>query len=236
LPPASAEEFLEALLGDDPSLAPLKQLLIARTEGNPFFLEESVRTLVEALEALAPERVGEPVERLAHHALRGEVWDKAVPYCQQAGVRAFDRAAFREAGAAFEQALQALAHLPEPGDTQGLAIDLRLGLGRSLYILGEFGRLLALLGEAEALARALNDRARLGRVLAEMARALRTTGDHDGAIAAGRQALETRSRARRQRLADASIPAPGAGIPDHRRLRLGGRAATMECGGCGPGA
>ena len=39
--------FLQALLGDDPSLAPLKQLLIARTEGNPFFLEESVRTLVE---------------------------------------------------------------------------------------------------------------------------------------------------------------------------------------------
>src|SRR6266536_1631084 len=47
LPPASAEEFLHALLGDDPSLAPLKRLLIARTEGNPFFLEESVRTLVE---------------------------------------------------------------------------------------------------------------------------------------------------------------------------------------------
>ena len=47
LPPASAEEFLQALLGDDPSLGPLKPLLIARTGGNPFFLEESVRTLVE---------------------------------------------------------------------------------------------------------------------------------------------------------------------------------------------
>jgi len=47
LPPASAEALLQALLGDDPSLAPLTQLLIARTEGNPFFLEESVRTLVE---------------------------------------------------------------------------------------------------------------------------------------------------------------------------------------------
>src|SRR4029077_10175944 len=47
LPPVSADEFLQALLGDDPSLAPLKHLLIARTEGNPFFLEESVRTLVE---------------------------------------------------------------------------------------------------------------------------------------------------------------------------------------------
>jgi predicted ATPase len=47
LPPASADAFLHALLGNDPSLAPLKPQLIARTEGNPFFLEESVRTLVE---------------------------------------------------------------------------------------------------------------------------------------------------------------------------------------------
>src|SRR5262245_8302489 len=45
--PASADELLQALLGDDPDLAPLKHLLITRTEGNPFFLEESVRTLVE---------------------------------------------------------------------------------------------------------------------------------------------------------------------------------------------
>ena len=47
LPPASADAFLQVLLGDDLSLAPLKQLLIARTAGNPFFLEESVRTLLE---------------------------------------------------------------------------------------------------------------------------------------------------------------------------------------------
>jgi class 3 adenylate cyclase/tetratricopeptide (TPR) repeat protein len=314
LPPASADEFLHALLGDDPSLALLKQLLIARTEGNPFFLEESMRTLVEtgvlvgepgayrltqalptiqvpatvqavlaaridrlppeekqllqtaavigtevplpllqaiaelpeaalhrglahlqaaeflyetrlfpepeytfkhalthevaygslllerrrglhahivgALEALAPERVAEQVERLAHHALRGEVWDKAVTYCQQAGARAWDRAAFREAVVAFEQALQALAHLPESGDIRGLAIDLRLALGRSLQPLGEYGRHLALLGEAEALARALDDRARLGGVLAQMTNVCRQTGDPDGAIAAGQQALE----------------------------------------------
>jgi class 3 adenylate cyclase len=47
LPPASAGAFLAALLGDDASLAPLTLLLSARTEGNPFFLEESVRTLIE---------------------------------------------------------------------------------------------------------------------------------------------------------------------------------------------
>jgi tetratricopeptide (TPR) repeat protein len=146
--------------------------------------------LVEALEALALDQAAEQVERLAHHALRGEVWDKAAPYCQQAGARARDRAAFREAVASFEQALQALAHLPEDGDTRGLAIELRLALGIALNALGEHRRYLALLGEAEALARALDDRARLGRVLAEMARALRVTGDHDGAMAAGEQALD----------------------------------------------
>jgi predicted ATPase len=47
LPPTSADAFLHVLLGDDPSLASLAPLLITRTQGNPFFLEESARTLVE---------------------------------------------------------------------------------------------------------------------------------------------------------------------------------------------
>src|SRR5213593_799685 len=47
LPEASADSLLQALLGNAPDLVPLTHLLIARTEGNPFFLEESVRTLVE---------------------------------------------------------------------------------------------------------------------------------------------------------------------------------------------
>jgi tetratricopeptide (TPR) repeat protein len=44
----SAAALLDALVGVSRSLEPLKRLLIERTEGNPFFLEESVRTLVEA--------------------------------------------------------------------------------------------------------------------------------------------------------------------------------------------
>jgi class 3 adenylate cyclase/tetratricopeptide (TPR) repeat protein len=48
LPPTSAEELLQHLLGRNADLAPLKELLIRRTEGNPFFVEESVRSLVEA--------------------------------------------------------------------------------------------------------------------------------------------------------------------------------------------
>jgi class 3 adenylate cyclase len=238
LPPVSADELLQALLGDDASLQPLTQLLIARTEGNPFFLEESVRALVEAgglvgepgayrlaqalptiqvpatvqavlaaridrlppeekrllqtaavigtevplpllqaiaelpedavqrglahlqaaeflyetrlfpehaytfkhalthdvayggllqerrrvlhariveaLEALAGERVTEQVERLAQHALRGEVWDKALAYFRQAGDKAMAQSAYREAVGYFEQALGALTHLSVP--------------------------------------------------------------------------------------------------------------------------
>jgi predicted ATPase len=55
LPPESADALLEALLGADPALAPLKRAVIERTEGNPFFLEETVRSLVET-RVLAGER------------------------------------------------------------------------------------------------------------------------------------------------------------------------------------
>ena len=55
LPPESADELLGGLLGSAPELEPLRRLLIERTGGNPFFLEESVRTLVET-KALAGER------------------------------------------------------------------------------------------------------------------------------------------------------------------------------------
>ena len=47
LPPESAEALLEPLLGAAPGLKDLKRLLIERTQGNPLFMEESVRTLVE---------------------------------------------------------------------------------------------------------------------------------------------------------------------------------------------
>jgi class 3 adenylate cyclase/tetratricopeptide (TPR) repeat protein len=48
LPPDTAEGMLETLMGGDAGLAPLKRLLIDRTQGNPFFLEETVRSLSES--------------------------------------------------------------------------------------------------------------------------------------------------------------------------------------------
>ena len=55
LPPESAEDLLDALIGTDASTGPLKRQLIERTQGSPLFLEESVRTLVET-RALVGER------------------------------------------------------------------------------------------------------------------------------------------------------------------------------------
>jgi class 3 adenylate cyclase/tetratricopeptide (TPR) repeat protein len=313
LPPASAEDFLQALLGDDPGLAPLKQLLIARTQGNPFFLEESVRTLVETgvlvgtpgayglalalptihvpatvqavlaaridrlppeekrllqtaavigtevpcalfqaiaelpeadlhrglahlqaaellyeaslfpeliytfkhalthevaynslllerrrvlharivelLEQLAPERLVEQVELLAYHALRGEVWDKALAYFRQAGEKAMARSAHREAGGYFEQALSALSHLPETRATHEQAIDLHLALCSALSASGNLGRILACLREAETLAVALDDPRRLAQASRFLSRHFCLTGAYDQAIAAAQRAI-----------------------------------------------
>lgn len=61
----SAGGLLDALLGNDPTLLPVKQLLVKG--GNPFVLEESVRTLVEtkALEGLPGRyRLTRPVEAI----------------------------------------------------------------------------------------------------------------------------------------------------------------------------
>jgi tetratricopeptide (TPR) repeat protein len=313
LPPESADAFLDALLGADASLASLKKLLIERTEGNPFFLEESVHTLVETqvlagapgayrrvqelptiqvpptvqavlaaridrlpldeklllqtasvigtevpftlLQAIAeipaealyrglthlqaaeflyetslfPERVytfkhalthevaygtllqerrrllharivealeqrhadhlAEQVEHLALHAFRGAVWDKAVTYGRQAGIRAYNRAAFHAAATCYAQALEALGHLPDTPDTRGLAIALRLDLGGELSRVGEYGKSLTLLREAEALARARDDQARLAWVLARVTLLLRWRAEFADAIAAGQEAL-----------------------------------------------
>ena len=43
----SAESLLDALIGGDDHLADLKRLVIQRTEGNPFFMEETVQAMFE---------------------------------------------------------------------------------------------------------------------------------------------------------------------------------------------
>jgi tetratricopeptide (TPR) repeat protein len=316
LPAESASELLDALLGEDPGLAPLKELLVKR--GNPFFLEETIRTLVEtqalagergryrltqpvqaiqvpatvqvvlaaridrlapadkrllqtasvvgkdvpfallraiaelpdealqrgldrlqaaeflyetalfpdaeysfkhalthevtyggllqerrrdlharimdAIETLHPERLGEQIERLAHHALRGEVREKAVPYLRQAGLKAAARSALQEARGWFEQALAVLAALPESPSTLEQGFEIRLDLRPMLNQLGEVRRALEHLREAEALAARLNDDRRRGRVCAVLTNTHSLLGELDQALAAGTRALEIAGR------------------------------------------
>jgi len=71
--------------------------------------------IVTTMETLWADRIASQVEPLAHHASRGAVWDKAVTYQRQAGVKALERSASREATAFFEQALEALEHLRSVG-------------------------------------------------------------------------------------------------------------------------
>ena len=313
LPPESAHALLRTLLGEDPSLERLTALLVERTEGNPFFLEEIVQTLVEtdalvgdrgahqlarpidtvqlpetvqavltaridrlppearrlleaasvigkdapfallqaitelhedalrrglvtlqaaellyetrlmpdleytfkhtltrdvaydgvlsdrrralhgqivdAIERLYPGRLAEQVERLAGHALRGELWPKAVGYLRQAGAKALARSAYREAATRFEQALGALAHVPERRATIEQAIDVRLELRNALWALAAHRQVFDILHEAETLARGLDDRRRLGWVSAHLTSYFLRHGQHDRAVESGRQAL-----------------------------------------------
>jgi len=145
--------------------------------------------IVEALEVLYPDRLAEQVDRLAHHAIRGEAWDKAIVYNRQAGTRAATRSAYREAVACFEQALSAVAQLPERRETLEQAIDLRFDLRNALLPLAEYARILDHLRAAEALAERLSDPQRLGWIACYLCSSFSFTGEHDRAIAAGQRAL-----------------------------------------------
>ena len=69
--------------------------------------------IVEAIEHLYADRLTEQAERLAHHAVKGELRDKALHYLRQAGMKASARSALQDARVWFEQALGVLEALPE---------------------------------------------------------------------------------------------------------------------------
>ena len=144
---------------------------------------------IAAIEGLYPERLAEHVERLAHHALRGEAWDKAVAYLRQAGGKAMERSAYREAAAGFEQALDALRHVPESRERTEHAIDLHLDAGSTLVTTGEWAKSTDHVREAEVLAEALGDEHRRGRTLSELATRAWMAGDSDRAIELNQRVL-----------------------------------------------
>jgi tetratricopeptide (TPR) repeat protein len=147
------------------------------------------RTVGEAIEELYQDRLAEHYAELVHHFLQGEVWEKAYNYCRQAGEKALAQSAYREAAGHFEQALNALQHLPETHDTRQQAIDLRLALCAALRPLGNFEPILPYLREAESLAAALNDSRRLGWVSLLLSRQFFLMATYDQAIATAQRVL-----------------------------------------------
>jgi len=96
--------------------------------------------IVGVIETLHHERLGEQIERLAHHALRGELQEKAVSYLRQAGLKAAARSALPAARDWFEQALGTLEVLPENQATLEQAFEIRLELRPACGSGGEPGR------------------------------------------------------------------------------------------------
>ena len=145
--------------------------------------------IVEALERGPGSGLTDQIDRLAHHALKGELWEKAILYLTEEGLKATARSASTEAVACVEQALAALSHLPETPETIAQGIDLRFNLHSALIPLGEFSRIIRVLRDAEKLADRLGDRARQGRVSASMATWYWCIGDPDRALESGERAL-----------------------------------------------
>jgi tetratricopeptide (TPR) repeat protein len=145
--------------------------------------------IVDAIETLYADRLTSQVERLAYHAFRGEVWDKAIAYFRQAGTKAATHSSYREAVRCFEQALLAVKQLPETPTTLQQAFDLRLELRPWLVPLADYNRVLSNLREAEAIAEELGDRRRLGLVCAYMTDYFRLTGNSEQAVACGERTL-----------------------------------------------
>jgi class 3 adenylate cyclase/DNA-binding winged helix-turn-helix (wHTH) protein/tetratricopeptide (TPR) repeat protein len=145
--------------------------------------------IVETLEALSRDQVAEQVERLAHHALRGEVWDKALTYCKQAGEKAMAYSAYREAVGYLEQARVAAQRLPAQPDLLAQGIELRITLDSAFLTLGDPRRGFDYLCEAAVLAEALGDQRQLGRAANGMTHYFLRTGDFDAAIESGQRAL-----------------------------------------------
>ena len=95
--------------------------------------------IVDAIETLHRDRRDAEIERLAHHALRAELGDKAARFLRQAGEKAAARSALSEAKSWFEQALSVLATLPESASTLESGCDIRLEL-RPVLVLAELGQ------------------------------------------------------------------------------------------------
>jgi len=151
---------------------------------------EEVYAASDATEMVQRDCLSEHIERIAYHAVRGELLEKAVPYLRQVGANAFARSAYRESASAFQQALEAVGHLPETSQTLEQTIDLHFDLRHSLFPLGELDQALAHLREAERLATRLGDQRRLAMSLTLLGNLAMLTGHSAEAQTLARGALD----------------------------------------------
>lgn len=149
-------------------------------------LHEAIARALEALHGadLAPHALA-----LGRHYYASEAWDRAAGYLAQAGTSAVARSAHREAAACFEQAIQALQHLPPSRAMIERTIDLRFKVRQSCVPLRDHTRVLDHLRKAEAEAETIDDRARLGWAFAYRVHGLFLSGDSQGAIEAGQHSV-----------------------------------------------
>jgi len=113
-----------------------------------------------SLEILAAGRLDEHVERLADHAERGAIWDKALEYLQRSGLKAYSLYANADAARFFERALKVLEKLPETPDNLRRAVDLRFELRNALLPSFETDRILRSLDELDPILARLGDKQR----------------------------------------------------------------------------
>jgi tetratricopeptide (TPR) repeat protein len=126
--------------------------------------------VLEGLERETGDGPGEHVERLAHHALRAERWDRAAAYLYQAGEKAFAYGAHASAAPFYEAVIDAVDRLGDRGD-RTLKLDACLELWAVRINTGQMGGIEALAETVEALATALDDRPRLAKVRVAQAQA-----------------------------------------------------------------
>ena len=150
--------------------------------------------VVHAIEKAYADRLAEQVERLAYHAARSELKEKAVHYLWQAGAKAAARAALPDARAWYEQALDILKSLPETSARMEQAFDICLELRTVLRQLGELRLMLNHLREAEVLAVRLKDDVRRGRVCSFMTAVLSNLDQLDEAVETSTRCVEIAQR------------------------------------------
>ena len=144
--------------------------------------------IVEIMEVRYSANLDDQIERLAHHAIEGQLWDKSVTYCRQAGQKSLARSAANEAVEFFERALEIISRR-EGAIANGEKVDLLLDMADACYPLSQWDRANECIREASDLA-VESEPHRVCRAHTSLALYKWTVGDLSSAKRSGERALE----------------------------------------------